>query len=303
MKHFIKFIVVLFVILLTSAVLAPVLYHFLPFKFEKIFNRLVMVMTLAAVVAFVRIGRDTLNRYGLNWTKSSLTQFLTAFAGTVALLSLLLIFYVNQGCFQWHLNDLSWVKWASKLSGVLLTALGVSILEEFFFRGFVFQAVNNFFSGNARDARGHRITLCATIVVTNLFYSLLHFTSSNKPLIGPDPSIIDSFRLILAPFSSFGGWQALWPAAVGLLILGSVLNVLLLRSGALYPAIGMHAGCIFFIKLSSSFADFSSSPSLLFGSAKLYDGIIGWGVLIAIGVVLGGIIPVKNRTLRNGETQ
>jgi membrane protease YdiL (CAAX protease family) len=298
MKNLGKFLAVLFVILFVSAFLAPLLFDFLPFKFERIFNRLVMVLTLAAVFAFVRIGRDTLSRFGMDWSGRSFPQFLTAFAGTLVILSALLFFYLKEGCFRWHLHDLSFLKWCGKLSGILLTALVVGILEEFFFRGFIFQMVKKYFSGNVLDSKGSWTRILPAIFLTNIFYSLLHFTSSNKPLIGPDPTMKDSLRLILAPFSSYGDWQTLWPAAFGLFILGCVLNYLVLRSRSLYPAIGAHAGCIFFIKLSGSFADFSTSPSLLFGGAKLYDGVVGWVVLIILGIILGRLIPGQGQRVQ-----
>ena len=56
MKKFLKFIGVFGGILLLSAFLAPILYDFFqtfhPYKFERIFNRLVMIGTLVAAVFF-----------------------------------------------------------------------------------------------------------------------------------------------------------------------------------------------------------------------------------------------------------
>ena len=62
MKGFLRFVAVFVSILLLSAVLAPILYDFLPFKFERIFQRLVMVLALLALLIFVRIRTIRLAR-------------------------------------------------------------------------------------------------------------------------------------------------------------------------------------------------------------------------------------------------
>ena len=86
MKGFLKFAAVFVSILLLSAVLAPVLHDFLPFKFDKIFQRLVMILALLAILVFVKFRRETLVRYGMDWKKESLSLFLTGFLTAIAVL-------------------------------------------------------------------------------------------------------------------------------------------------------------------------------------------------------------------------
>ncbi len=293
MKKILKFFGRLGAIFLLSAVLAPLLFPHLPFKFERIFNRLVMIFTLTAVLLFVRVRREDLPRFGIAWDSRGPAQFLTAFLFSTAVLSGLLLFFVQVRYAAWAPHSFSAAVWVGKFALALGTALLVGILEEFFFRGFIFQTVNGLFKQDFRKAPFSLPALGASALLTNIFYSLLHFTSSNKPFIGPSPTFRDSLRLICAPFQSYGHWETLWPAALGLFLFGLVLTYLVLRSGTLYPAIGLHAGCIFFIKLEGSFADFTNTPALLLGSAKLYDGVIGWGVLILIGFILGKWIDPK----------
>ncbi|MFA7001920.1 MAG: CPBP family intramembrane glutamic endopeptidase, partial [Candidatus Omnitrophota bacterium] len=282
-----KFLAVLAVILLASAVLAPLLFKILPFKFEKIFNRLVMIQTLAAVLVFVRFRRGMFGDYGLRWTDASLSGFLAAFETSVVVLTAYVGCLIGSGYAALRLHDLSALQWILKIANALLAAVVVGVLEEFFFRGFIYQSLRKSFAGKSGTGLSLRPVIWAAVGCTSLFYSLLHFTSSEKPLIGPEPTVFDSFRLMAAPFASYTHWENLWPAVAGLFIFGVVLNALVLRTGSLYPAIGLHAGCVFFIKLDGAFADFFNKSTLLFGSSKLYDGVAGWGVLILVGVLIG----------------
>ena len=87
MKGFLKFIAIFSGILLVSAFLAPILYDFLPFKFERIFNRIVMIGTLLAIVIFVRVNKETFSRLGLMWKKASPALLVTGFLAGVLTLS------------------------------------------------------------------------------------------------------------------------------------------------------------------------------------------------------------------------
>jgi hypothetical protein len=79
MKGFFKFIAVFSGILLLSAVLAPILRHFLPFSFTRIFNRIVMILALLGVVIFVRFRKEMFVCFGMDWRKDSARLFWTGF--------------------------------------------------------------------------------------------------------------------------------------------------------------------------------------------------------------------------------
>jgi membrane protease YdiL (CAAX protease family) len=276
MKGFIRFLVIFGSILLLSAFLTPLLYDFLPFKFERIFNRLVMIGTLLAIVIFVRIKKETLRRFGLLWEKNSLSLLAMGFlAGILTLLltSALNIVFNNA---RFVIPSLSLMDWVSKVSLALATGLLIGVIEEFFFRGFIFRFLQKAFKNRVLMA----------VLVTCVFYSLIHFIGMKKIFIGPDPDFIDGLKLIGAPFVSLAEWPRFWPEAVGLFLFGFALNTAAYKSGSLYPSIGLHAGCVFFIRLDDLFIKFQGERTMFWGSKLVYDGVIGWVFLMLLACIL-----------------
>ncbi|HQB12733.1 MAG TPA: CPBP family glutamic-type intramembrane protease [Candidatus Omnitrophota bacterium] len=276
MKGFIRFLVIFGSILLLSAFLTPLLYDFLPFKFERIFNRLVMIGTLLAIVIFVRIKKETLRRFGLLWEKNSLSLLAMGFlAGILTLLltSALNIVFNNA---RFVIPSLSLMDWVSKVSLALATGLLIGVIEEFFFRGFIFRFLQKAFKNRVLIA----------VLVTCVFYSLIHFIGMKKIFIGPDPDFIDGLKLIGAPFVSLAEWPRFWPEAVGLFLFGFALNTAAYKSGSLYPSIGLHAGCVFFIRLDDLFIKFQGERTMFWGSKLVYDGVIGWVFLMLLACIL-----------------
>ena len=206
MKGFLKFIVIFAAILLLSAVLAPFIFDLFPYKYGRIFNRLVMIFSIVAVFIFVRFRKETFVAYGMAWKKESLGLFGTGFWTGFGVLIVFTGISLLTGNAHVALRDYSAALWAKKLIGCLGGAVLIGALEEFFFRGFIFSGLRDkIFRGSVPLA----------MVATSLFYSSLHFVSIRKPEISADPGFMDSLKLIAAPVQSFGDWQAVWPAFIG----------------------------------------------------------------------------------------
>ncbi len=287
MKGFLKFIAIFVTILVLSAVLAPLVYDLFPYKYGRIFNRLVMIFTLAAVLIFVRFRKEMFVSYGMGWNKGSLGLFGTGFWTGLGVLLVFTGISLAAGHAHVSLRDLAALEWGRKLIGCLGGAVLIGVMEEFFFRGFVFSGLRD------KVCRG---SVAWAMVVTSLFYSALHFVSIRKPEISADPGLMDSLKLIAAPIQSFANWQAVWPAFVGLFLFGMVLNYCLIRSKSLYPAIGLHAGCVFFIKSAGLFVGFAEKNVFFWATKKVYDGVVGWIFLLVIWFVL-------SKLLKKPETQ
>jgi len=274
MKGFLKFVFVFSSILLASAVLAPLLYQILPYKFERIFNRLVMIFSLSALW-FLLLGKKfNAREFGLDWCReASVRHIILGFGTGVVILSLFSLLKVAVG-------QADWIAPAGfALLSKVLTALGASfligVIEEFFFRGFVY-----------RTLRKWRWSLMLSIVFTSVFYSMIHFVSFDKPFVDSTPTVIDGLRLVAAPFLSLMQFSRYWPEAVGLFLFGLVLNCVAVRSGSLYPSIGLHAGCVLYVKTDVLFLQFHEKERLLYASGKFYDGALGWFFIVVIGLVL-----------------
>ena len=193
MKGFLKFFAVFAGILLFSAVLAPILHHFLPYSFARIFNRVVMIGALLAAVIFVRFRKEMFVRFGMDWRKDSPRLFWTGFVIGLIVLALFTIVQLLAGNAHVSLRDLSWQRWVYKFAGCLGGGLLIAIMEEFFFRGVIFTAL--------RD-KMFRGSVSLAMVVTSLFYAAIHFVSIRKPVISPDPGFLDSLKMIAAPLQS-----------------------------------------------------------------------------------------------------
>lgn len=278
MKSFFKFILIIFIIGLLSAVLAPILYRILPmFKFERIFNRLIMIGVITASVLFVRIRKDTLSKLGLSWRSDSLYLWACAFIISVLILSLFTGIRILAGTAEWAPR--SGFSLLSLLQAILYAfgaAMLIGVIEEFFFRGFIYQYLSK------------RLKMTGAVFLTSVFYSLVHFVDHEKPYISDQPTFFDSLKLITAPLPSLSLFSQFWMAAFGLFLFGLVLNFLVIRADSLYPSIGLHSGCVFFIKMDGWFVNVPSQPHLWFGTKQVYDGILGWVFIIILGLFIEG---------------
>jgi len=281
MKGFLKFIIVFAGILLLSAVLAPWIHDFLPYSFARIFNRIVMIGALLAVVIFVRFRKEMFVRFGIDWRKDSPRLFATGFLTVLIVLALFTITQLLMGNAHVSLRDFSWQKWVYKLASCLGGGLLIGIMEEFFFRGFIFTSLRD------KVLRG---SIPLAMVATSLFYASVHFVSIRKPVISADPGFMDSLKMIAAPVQSFADWQAVWPAAIGLFLFGMVLNYCAVRTRSLYASIGLHAGAVFFVRTIGLFISFLEKNVFFWSTKKVYDGVLGWAFLLLVGFLMSKLL-------------
>ena len=272
-----KFFAVVLGVLLSSAVLAPPLSDVLPYPFARIFRRLLMIGSILGILILVRFRKDTFVRYGMAWTPDSARVVRLGFvSGFLGLMVFVLVSFVA-GHASVAVRELTALQWVQRIATGLAAGVLIGVVEEFVLRGVVFSyARDSVFRGRVVPA----------MIAASLLYAALHFLNFRTPLISPDPGIADSARLILAPIRSLAGWQTMWPAAVGLFLFGMVLNACVVQTGSLYPAIGLHAGCVAFLRIARLFVGFGSTSPVLWGTKNVYDGAIGWAFLVLIGVVL-----------------
>jgi membrane protease YdiL (CAAX protease family) len=179
------------------------------------------------------------------------------------------------------IRDLTWQRWVYKLTSCIGGAFLIGILEEFFFRGFIFTSLRD------KVLRG---SVPFAMVVTSLFYASVHFVSVRKPVLSADPGFMDSLKMIAAPIQSFANWQAVWPAAIGLFLFGMVLNYCAVRTKSLYAPIGVHAGAVLFVRTVGLFISFMEKNAFYLSTKKVYDGIFGWVCLLLVGWILSKLL-------------
>lgn len=277
MKTVAKVIAILLGIVVVSAVMAPTVYQILPmFKFERILNRLIMIFTIAAALAYLRVNRPRFLDGGLNFRNQNWPSFFLMFATGFGILTILTGVRFIFGDAEWS------VRFPVSMEGVFLfleitaACLIIGVIEEFFFRGFLFSSMRERLQW----------PFWASIVLTNLIYTAVHFVTDKSPYVSDQPRIVDSFRVLLAPFSGWLHMEKFWPEMLGLFIFGVFLNGLVIQAKSLLPAMGFHAGCVFFVKLDGHFIHVLKTNPMLFGTDRAVDGMLAWALLIIAGLII-----------------
>lgn len=271
MKKFLTVLVSLAAAVLISAFLAPALYPLLPFKFEKILNRLLIISFFIVCFTSVRINRAFFEECGLRLDKKvSFTYWLTGFLTSFSILFFLILLEYKIGVLQF---SEPFSLGALLVLTSLFTGVTVGLVEEFFFRGFLFLNFKRLSN------------MGVSVVITSVIYSFVHFLKSGKPLVDTAPDMTDSFRVILSSLQVFSSWGTIWPAFIGLFLFGIVLNLVFIRTKSLFWVMGIHAGAVFLLKLISPFYTVNPQYStLIFGERGFYSGILGWVFTCLIGL-------------------
>ncbi len=292
MKKFLKIILVLASILVISALVSPFVYQLLPmFKFQRIFHRVVMILAIVSAVLFVRVSRKSMCERGFDFSYPWKRLFMTGYAmGFVAVCGLTVI-EVFAG--ERSGRTFEWIRFVDMFFSGLVGGFLIGVLEEFFFRGFIFKELEK------------KTGMAWALFVSCVFYSLVHFLKAGQLKIGDPPTLSDSFRMIvwhLEPFVSRP--LELFPQFFGLFVFGLLLNVAYIRTRTLFLPIGIHAASVFVIKLQSAFLLKKGGDDyhILWGGPPLYDGPIEWLVLFLLAVVvmkmpLNGLASPENRKI------
>jgi len=161
----------------------------------------------------------------------------------------------------------------AKVSGAVLTAAVVSVLEEILFRGAIFGALRKTFRWPT------------AVVISSAIYAIVHFFS--RP---PSPAEIHwTSGLVLLPtmLSGFVDAEQVVPGFFNLTLAGALLALAYQRTGNLYFSIGLHAGWIFWLKSYGFLTrDAANANTWFWGTSKLIDGWIALIVLAFVSLLL-----------------
>lgn len=261
--------------------LSPQLSGALDFPFDRVMRRVVLV---AAVLFFVGARKKleivSLASMGLRRAPGWGTLLVRGWLLGICSLALMLVLMIPSGsrvviCSFSGPGELVAALLMAFLSGVV-----VAFIEEPIFRGFVLQSL-------LRSMRA-----VAAVVVMSLFFAVLHFfNASDMPSPrGFDPLI--GFKAIAYFFQPLRHPAAVMPGFIGLFLVGVVLAYAYLRTGSLYPGIGIHAGWVLGIKAESLFLDRAKNVApWFFGDGRVVTGIFGWLMLCLMVVAVRYSFP------------
>lgn len=160
----------------------------------------------------------------------------------------------------------------------LLGGLLVALIEETFFRGALYGAIQR------------RGGLVAAVSLSSLLYAALHFFKPQPIPPGTDLSLGACLESLAGAFGALSRPENL-DSLLALFLVGLVLALARARAGHLGWSLGLHASWVLAIALTREYTDLTEGAHLgwLVGS---YDGVIGWLAagwlaVLSLGLALG----------------
>jgi membrane protease YdiL (CAAX protease family) len=188
-------------------------------------------------------------------------------AATAAILS---------GAAHW---DAAFTPRANLLTSALLPAVTVPILEEILFRGAIFTSLRK--TSNTT----------AALWISAAIYAIVHFFARPE-----NPSHVQwnsGFTILAGMLAGFADLHTVIPGFLTLTLLGVLLALAYLKTGALYLSMGIHAALIFWIKIFNAATNPAPTANLWFwGTDRLIDGWFTF-LLLAIATIVFAKFPLK----------
>ena len=186
--------------------------------------------------------------------------------------------------------DHSFGEWCKRLASAALSGLFVALLEETLFRGALF--------GGLRKG----MAWPAALVVSSVIFALLHFLDRRPE---PPPQIGWASGLALLPrmVREIDDGRMFAAALGSLIVVGLFLALAYQRTGNLFFPLGLHAGWVFWMKLTGFITVAKpEAPGWLWGTGKLVDG---WAtcalLLLTFGIYLRWGRPAGAEESRRNE--
>jgi putative exosortase-associated protein (TIGR04073 family) len=203
---------------------------------------------LSLWLCIVKFERRPLSSYGFaSWAAGKRELRFGLLAGAAALAIMLAAALAADVCRIAVTPDRA--KLWRTLMGFLPAAGLVAVLEELVFRGYLLQHLM-------------RWSRAGAVVLTSALYAAVHLKS-------PEWTHLTTLEL------------------GGLFLLGTVLALSYLRTGALFLAVGLHAALAYGARVNKLLIAFNdSSTAWLTGTSRLVNGACGWIVLLALAAVI-----------------
>lgn len=239
--------------------------------FHRYVNRALLALALLGLWPFLRIlGVRSWSSVGLIRSAQAWRQLGLGFLVGFASLALVAIIAFAFGARKLnpHLTT------SLLLSGVfkaLLSAGVVAFLEELLFRGALL--------GSLRRAHSWVVAL----LVSSAVYSIVHFFQ--RPQSPSEIHWTSGFVILGRMLHGFVDWQLLIPGFLTLTVVGAILALAFLQTGALYLSIGLHAGWVFWLKfygLLTVQQPLAQQYSLFWGTGKLFDSTLALTILLPV---------------------
>ena len=295
MHLFLLFLFSVLLAILGSSLIAQPLYRLLGIDglidFDNFGKRLAMLAILLTIVAILKF-RGALDHKNVGWSvnENQTRRGLLSYGFVVGILMMLPVtglFHVTD-LRVLHLSpDFAWDAFAVKLASLLLAAFAVSLIEETFFRGILFQ-------GFLKD----KAPLSA-ILLTALFFSVIHFARIKGGELPADaPWYYGS--VILADSITMHWHSDYASTALSLFLAGVLLGIVRLKTASVWACIGIHSGWILTLKMDKKLSDFNEQSDWYFLVGP-YDWYNGWATAGWLAVIFLIYFTITNYRKTSGS--
>lgn len=218
-------------------------------------------------------------------------------AGTLIILPLIATLYALDLRVPRPGLELSLVIVLKLVAAGLITGLIVALIEEVFFRGLLFTAIQRE-SGKV-----------LAIVLPSLLYASVHFLGGRLRVPAEQIDWTSGLAVLNKMFIKYADPLAIADSFLALFAVGALLALVRLRTRGIGACIGMHAAwvCVIAYVKDTTTLDTANSASWLVGS---YDGVLGWaalGLMAVMATVYVALTRDKHAKsgggLHNGEQQ
>lgn len=166
----------------------------------------------------------------------------------------------------------------------LITGLAVAFIEEIFFRGYLYSAVE----------RESGATMA--LVLPSLLYASLHFLDGRLRVPADQISWSSGLAVFASMFDAYTEPARIVDSFLALLAVGILLAVARARTGGIGLSIGMHAAWVcslYYFEVTTQFNP-ASNAHWLVGS---YDHVVGWAT-VAWMALMGAVYIMASRSAK-----
>jgi membrane protease YdiL (CAAX protease family) len=164
----------------------------------------------------------------------------------------------------------------------LFTGLAVAFIEEIFFRGYLYAAIERE-SGRAM-----------ALLLPSLLYAALHFLDGRLRVPADQITWSSGLAVFTSMFDAYAEPARIVDSFLALFAVGSLLAVARARTGGIGLSIGMHAAWVcslYYFEVTTQFNP-ASQAHWLVGS---YDHVVGWATVVWM-ALMGGVYVMVSRT-------
>ncbi|MGR9072548.1 MAG: CPBP family intramembrane glutamic endopeptidase [Gammaproteobacteria bacterium] len=242
---------------------------------RKIISKTTLVLLLFAIIPAMRYLSLSKEDIGFSGKYVFFKQISQGLTGGVLILAPVIGLLIYLGL--WNFDEFrSWTALNIFLTpiGLLMIAFLVAVPEEIIFRGIL------------QTSLSRKLGLAAGVFLSAFYYAGLHFLKTHRKIPLEEIDWTSSFVLIADAFSNLPRAENL-SAFIALFCVGVFLSCVRIRlPQSLGICIGLHAGWVFLIKMTSTVFNRDRDSEWVF-LVNQYDGIIGplvafWLILLTL---------------------